>query len=886
MSKEVVQKTKETNKKKQRGPKTIIAEEPIKFKGDLFETKEIKTDYDDLDLSLKVKNRDEVVVERYNPDIDKGLTLPEVESRLMAGYVNKVSTGSSKTVLNILFTNVFTFFNILTFGIAAWLISAGAPVKQLDFLLVITANLVIGVIQEVKAKKTIDNLSLLSAPTAIVVRDNIEVEIAISSLVIDDIMRLNGGKQISADAVLRSGSIEVDESLLTGESDIIVKREGDPLYSGSYVVSGNGYAQVVAIGDDIYVQKLTSQAKKYRKPKSELFSSLRLIIRTVGVIILPMGAALFILMTNNSGLDYQDIVLKTSGAMIGMIPSGLFLLTSSALAVGVIRLAQNNTLVQELYVIEMLARVDVLCLDKTGTITDGSMNVHSTIEYENKTGLTFKNIVSILLNAQEEANLTSKALADRFGTARRLRSLEVIPFSSERKYSAASFEKYGTFVLGAPEFVIKKTNDNRDIFDEVDKQSKLGYRVLTVGHSKEVIKEGKIIGTVESLGLIMIEDTIRPDAIETIDYFKKSGVQVRVISGDNPLTVSRIAQRAGINGSNKYISLEGLTENEVIAAANEYIVFGRVSPNQKKILVEALKNNGHIVAMTGDGVNDILALREADTSIALASGSEAARNVAHLVLLDSNFSSMPKVVAEGRRVINNIQKLSGLFLAKTLFSILLAIVAIIAKGTYPISPNQLMPINFLVLGLPTFFYAMESNNDRVEGKFIVNVIKGALPGALVILINSLIIMGLRDVLGMSQEVNTTLIVLSATVTMFVLLLKISIPFNKFRFIIFSSMLIIFVSLVLFRPDIVNLVPFTRLEIMQGIDPLSVGQILLLIVLIQSTFPLLYILDNIIGWGKKLLNKIVSVLSHCKRRSKSFYFEIQKILYFYKKNYIK
>src|SRR5690554_6133357 len=859
MSKEVVQKTKETNKKKQRGPKTIIAEEPIKFNGDLFETREIKTDYDDLDLSLKVKNRDEVVVERYNPDIDKGLTLPEVESRLMAGYVNKVSTGSSKTVLNILFTNVFTFFNILTFGIAAWLISAGAPVKQLDFLLVITANLVIGVIQEVKAKKTIDNLSLLSAPTAIVVRDNIEVEIAISSLVIDDIMRLNGGKQISADAVLRSGSIEVDESLLTGESDIIVKREGDPLYSGSYVVSGNGYAQVVAIGDDIYVQKLTSQAKKYRKPKSELFSSLKLIIRTVGVIILPMGAALFILM-NNSGLDYQEVVEKTSGAMIGMIPSGLFLLTSSALAVGVIRLAQNNTLVQELYVIEMLARVDVLCLDKTGTITDGSMNVHSTIEYENKTGLTFKNIVSILLNAQEEANLTSKALADRFGTARRLRSLEVIPFSSERKYSAASFEKYGTFVLGAPEFVIKKTNDNRDIFDEVDKQSKLGYRVLTVGHSKEVIKEGKIIGTVESLGLIMIEDTIRPDAIETIDYFKKSGVQVRVISGDNPLTVSRIAQRAGINGSNKYISLEGLTENEVIAAANEYIVFGRVSPNQKKILVEALKNNGHIVAMTGDGVNDILALREADTSIALASGSEAARNVAHLVLLDSNFSSMPKVVAEGRRVINNIEKLSGLFLAKTLFSLLLAITAIIAKGSYPITPNQLMPINVLVLGLPTFLLAMESNNNKVEGNFLVNVIKGALPGAIVILINSLVIMGLKDLLFMTDEVNTTLIVLSATATMFILLLKVCLPFNKFRTVLFLTMFAVLIALVFFRPDFVSLVPFTSLDILPGVTPLSIGQILLLIVLVQSTFPLLYVLDNIVGWVKKLLNKIVGVLT--------------------------
>src|SRR5690554_404642 len=859
MSKEVVQKTKETNKKKQRGPKTIIAEEPIKFKGDLFETKEIKTDYDDLDLSLKVKNRDEVVVERYNPDIDKGLTLPEVEARLMAGYVNKVSTGSSKTVLNILFTNVFTFFNILTFGIAAWLISAGAPVKQLDFLLVITANLVIGVIQEIKAKKTIDNLSLLSAPTAIVVRDNIEVEIAISSLVIDDIMRLNGGKQISADAVLRSGSIEVDESLLTGESDIIVKREGDPLYSGSYVVSGNGYAQVVAIGDDIYVQKLTSQAKKYRKPKSELFSSLKLIIRTMGVIIIPIGITLFILMTNNR-LEYQEVVLKTSGAIIGMIPSGLFLLSSTALAVGVIRLAQNNTLVQELYVIEMLARIDVLCLDKTGTITDGTMSVHSTIELENKTGLTFKNIVSILLNAQEEANLTSKALADRFGTAKRLRSVETIAFSSERKYSAASFEKYGTFVLGAPEFVIKKTGNNDNFFSEVEKQAKLGYRVLVVGHSTEMIADQKLSGVVKPLGLIMIEDTIRPDAIETIEYFKKSGVQIRVISGDNPMTVSRVAQRAGIAGANKFISLDGLTDNEVIAAANEYIVFGRVSPNQKKILVEALKANGHTVGMTGDGVNDILALREADTSIALASGSEAARNVAHLVLLDSNFSSMPKVVAEGRRVINNIEKLSGLFLAKTLFSLLLAITAIIAKGSYPITPNQLMPINVLVLGLPTFLLAMESNNNKVEGNFLVNVIKGALPGAIVILINSLVIMGLKDLLFMTDEVNTTLIVLSATATMFILLLKVCLPFNKFRTVLFLTMFAVLIASVFFRPDFVSLVPFTSLDILPGVTPLSIGQILLLIVLVQSTFPLLYVLDNIVGWVKKLLNKIVGVLT--------------------------
>lgn len=862
MSKEIAEKieTKEKRKNK-RGPKTVYSEEPIKFKGDLFESKaKNKTEYDNLDLSLKVKDRDDVVVERYNPDTKKGLSLQEVEARLMAGYDNKISTGSSKTIVNILFTNIFTFFNILTFGIAGWIISAGA-FDQLDFLVVILANLIIGIIQEIKAKNTIDNLSLLSAPTAIVVRDSTEVEISIQSLVIDDIMKLNGGKQISADAVLKEGSIEVDESLLTGESDIIVKKPGDPLYSGSFVVSGTGYAQIVAVGDDIYVQKLTSQAKKYKKPRSELFGSLKLIISVIGFIIIPMGISLFLIMLRQpDALEYKEIVIKTSGAVIGMIPSGLFLLTSTALAVGVIRLAQNNTLVQELFVIEMLARTDVLCLDKTGTITDGTMTVNSTIEYDNPTNLSFKNIVSILLNAQEEENLTSKALKERFKTSRRLRHEEVIPFSSDRKYSAASFNKYGTFIMGAPEFVIKNNQTNKEFFKEVENQSKLGYRVLVVAHSKEMIKDGTITGKVSPLGLIMIEDTIRPDAIETIDYFKKSGVEIRVISGDNPITVSMIAQRSGIKGANKYISLEGLTDSEVIQAADEYIVFGRVSPNQKKILVEALKAKDHTVAMTGDGVNDILALREADTSIALASGSEAARNVAHLVLLDSNFSSMPKVVQEGRRVINNIQKLSGLFLAKTLFSVLLATVAIISKGNYPISPKQLMPINFLVIGLPTFFLAMESNNDIVEGSFLGNVLRGALPGAIVILINSLIILALNKTLNMTHEVNTTLIVLTATVTMFILLFKISQPFNKFRGIIFSIMFTLFLLVVFFRPDFIDLVPFYSLSISSQ-DPLSISQTLLLIVLIQSTYPLLYIFENLLGWIKRLLNKIVSVLTN-------------------------
>ncbi|HKL95513.1 MAG TPA: HAD-IC family P-type ATPase [Haploplasma sp.] len=848
--------------KKAKGPKTIITEAPIKLEGDPFGLDKPDTVQPDLDVNKKVKNRDQIVVKRYNPDVDKGLSLDEVESRIMAGAVNNSNVGSSKTIISILFTNIFTFFNLLTIGIAIWLVTASAPVRQFEFLVVVILNLIIGIIQEVKAKKTIDNLSLLSAPTAIVVRDGIEVEISINTIVIDEIFRLNGGKQITADAVVRSGTLEVDESLLTGESDIIIKKEGDPLYSGSYVVSGNAYAQVVAVGSDIYVQKLTNQAKKYKRPKSELFSSLNIIIRSVAVIIIPMGIALFMLMQRNAslGLSYNEIVLKTTGAMIGMIPSGLFLLTSSALAVGVIRLAENNTLVQELYCIEMLARVDVLALDKTGTITDGTMNVHSIIEFKNESGLTLKNAISAILNAQEERNLTSQALEERFGTARRIRSLAEIPFSSARKFSAVTFDKFGTFVLGAPEFVIKENNTNRQFFEEVDRQYKEGYRVLVVGHSKDSIEDNAVVGKVSPVGLIMIEDTIRPDAVETIAYFKESGVKIRVISGDNPITVSRIAQRAGIADFNKYISLDGLTDNEVIAAANEYVIFGRVSPTQKKLLVEALKDNGHTVAMTGDGVNDILALREADTSIALASGSEAARNVAHLVLLDSNFSSMPKVVREGRRVINNIQMLSGLFLAKTLFSVLLAIVAIIGKGAYPIEPSQLTPINILVIGIPTFFLAMESNNTRVEGNFLLNVIKGALPGALVILINSLIVFGLSGTLGMTTEVKTTLIVLSATVTMFILLLKISTPFNWFRATIFFTMLFIFFIIVFLRPDFAQLVPFMRLNILPDTDPLTPPQILLLIVLIQSTIPLLYILTNIVSWIKTAINKIVKVLT--------------------------
>lgn len=858
--------------KRQRGPKTIIKEELVQMKGDPLglhvplneEPKE------SLIVKDKVKNKDDIIVERYNPDVELGLSTDEVELRLMAGLSNISDTGSSKSIPNIVRSNIFTFFNFLNFSMFAWLISVGASITNVFFMGVITANITIGIIQEIRAKKTIDKLSLLSAPTAIVIRDSDEFEIAVHDVVIDDILFLSSGKQIPADSVVRQGSIEVNESLLTGESDPVIKKKGDTLYSGSFVVSGSCFAQATAVGKDIYIQKLTNQAKRYKKPQSDLLGSLKIIIRVVGVLILPLAGTLFYLMWTSYDWDpamtlaqrfasdeYALIVRQTAGAMIGMIPSGLFLLTSMALAVGVIRLAQNNTLVQELYCIEMLARVDTLCLDKTGTITDGTMTVKSIIEYKNETGLPLKNIISAMINAQNDQNLTSDALAERFGTAKRIRHKLLIPFSSSRKFSAVQFDRYGTFVLGAPEFVVK---ENYGFIErEVDKQSSEGYRVLVVAHSSGGIVETKVEGKIVPLALIMIEDTIRPDAIETIEYFKSHNVEVKVISGDNPATVSRISQRAGIANADKYISLEGMQDKEVVRSASRYTVFGRVSPQQKKLLIESMKNNGKTVAMTGDGVNDILALKEADTSIAMASGSEAARNVSHLVLLDSNFSSMPKVVSEGRRVINNVQRVSTLFLTKTIFSFLLAIIAITRNGNYPILPNQLILIDYLVIGIPSFFLVLESNNRLVVGRFLLNIVKAALPGALVVMINSLVIFGFEKSLAMSSTVVSTLIVISATVVSLMVLFRISTPFNKMRKILFFIMITLFFVAISFLPFWFDFAPFTSLEA-SALAPLSMPQILLLIVLAQAAFPLMYILSNLYGWIKTFVRTILNKLA--------------------------
>jgi cation-transporting ATPase E len=798
---------------------------------------------------------------------ETGLTYEQVLERKELGLTNYTKQGSTKTIRRIIFSNIFTFFNMLNIFIASMLIYVGAY-KDIFFIVIVTANTVIGIVQEIKAKRTIDKLSLLQAPVGIVFRDSREFEIDISEIVLNDILILKPGRQISADCIITEGIVEVDESLLTGESDSILKNVGDTLLSGSFVVSGVCKAEAVKIGKDAYVENLTKQAKVYKKPQSDLMKSLKIIVRIVGIFIIPVGATLFYFQYDGGvgNMPFDESVRATAGAVIGMIPSGLFLLTSLALAVGVLRLAQNNTLVQELYCIEMLARVDTLCLDKTGTITDGTMTVRSIIELEKNTKFAPKKIISEMMSAFKDRNQTSEALIEKFGLSTKEPNVtRLIPFSSKRKFSAVSLAKLGTFAIGAPEFVLSK-KDYAEIKDQIENYAKQGLRILIYATSTKQITNDEL-PEMKASALILIEDTIRPDAILTIEYFKTHNVDVKVISGDNPATVAHIAARAGIDNAEKYISLEGLSDKEVIGSALKYQVFGRVNPHQKMLLVKELKANGRTVAMTGDGVNDILALREADTSIAMASGSEAARNVSHLVLMDSNFSSMPKVVNEGRRVINNVQRVATLFLTKTIFSIILVIIALLTRGRYPITPSQLFMIDFLVIGLPSFVLSLQPNHEQVKGKFLSNVLSKALPGALTVGVQTLIIMWLArpNILNLTTEARSTLIVISATFTSFIVLYRVLKPFNALKRILFVTMFIIFVVAVIFLPEFFEFNAISKYYLrLSGSDVITemlpLPALLLLIVMLQSSSVLISFFIKLPGWIKKGFKGAIMKLS--------------------------
>lgn len=739
-------------------------------------------------------------IKRVKADPNTGLSVEQVVERINKGHVNKSSITNDKTYLSIFLNNIFTFFNILCIGVAVCLIIAGS-FKNLFFLVIMLANTGIGIVQEIRAKRTIDKLNLLTAPTTKVIRGGNEYDVTTEEVVIDDIALFTNGKQIVADCIIVDGNVEVNESLLTGESVAIKKGKGDELFAGSFISSGSCRARVDKIGDDCYVEQLSKKAKTYKKPKSELFNSLNSIIKVIGFLIIPIAILMYL---NNYKVfgGFSPAVTKTAGAVIGMIPSGMFLLCSVALTVSVVRLAQRKTLVQDLYCVEMLARVNVLCLDKTGTITDGTMKVFNCVEVQNKSGYTLKRIMGSFLSSLNDNNQTSQSLVHYFGYNKELKATATLPFSSTRKLSAVTFDGAGTYILGAPEFVLPNLKEGKHK-DIIDQYAKDGYRVLVLASSPNPISKGNLPTNRTLVAILVLEDHIRDDAIETIKWFKDNDVKIKIISGDNPLTVAEIAKRVGVDDTESFINLEGLSESQVIAAANKYTVFGRVTPEQKAILVKAMKAHGNTVAMTGDGVNDILALKESDCAIAMASGSDAVRSVSHMVLLDSKFSSMPQAVFEGRRVINNVQKSSALFFMKTLFTIIFSIIVLALGEPYPFAPLQLYMLEFCVIGIPSFFLALQPNKNRIKGKFIYNLFKNAIPGALTLLIN---VMACYGFVYLTQGTLDDTVLISSMATIVLtftgisMLNKLCQPFTVLTGILFSAMLTVTLCLTLFAAE--------------------------------------------------------------------------------------
>lgn len=762
---------------------------------------------------------------RFKMDLTTGLTPEQVEERTLQGFTNNTETKTSKSYAKILFSNIFTFFNIicLSCAIALWFVGSWSDTI---FMLIVVANTMISIIQEIKAKKTIDKLTLTNSNFTKVLRDGEQTEIYKKEVVVDDILILASGMQIASDSVVVEGSIEVNESLLTGESQPIRKNVGDSIMAGSFVSSGTCKAQVEKVGSANYIEKLSGKAKKYSKPKSELLASLTFIIRLIGIIIIPLGTLMFF---NNHKVydgDLFNTITKTTGSIIGMIPAGMFLLTSVALAVSVVRLAKKRTLVQELYCIEMLARVNVLCLDKTGTLTDGSMKVREMINISNNKydDKNITKIIASIVGAFHEANHTAIALKSFFGKGS-LTADKSIPFSSERKFMGCSFPRLGSFKIGAYEYVTK--NPSASLKRQAEEYASKGFRVLMLVESDKSFSNE--IAT--PIAFILLEDNIRKDASNTIKWFKENSVDIKVISGDNPVTVSEVARRVGIDNYDNYISLQGMSKQEVIEIADKYTIFGRVTPEQKATLVKALKAKGKTVAMTGDGVNDILALKEADCSVAIAAGSDAARSVSHLVLLDSNFSSMPSVVAEGRRVINNIQKSSSLFLMKTLFTIIVSVMVLLLGESYPFSPAQFMVLEYFVIGLPSFFLALQPNHNIIKGKFISNLLKNALPAGLTLVLNAIAMYIYNYFFGISPEVLATMASIAITCTGLIILFNLCRPFNLMRGILIFVMSTLALLIMLLLPGVLN---YTTL---------SITQLLFTIIVVETSYPVFCMLTK-------------------------------------------
>lgn len=796
-------------------------------------------------------------MEDQNKIIQEGLSSEDVKKRQKKNLVNYDTSVPTKSIKKILFDNFFTIFNFLNLFLGIIVFMAGS-FKNMIFLSVVIINTAISTIQEIHSKKVVDRLSVLASSKARVIRDEKRQEISINEIVIDDVLEFKTGSQIATDSIILKGTVQVNESFLTGEPDSIEKKEGDVLLSGSYIVSGNCAAKVIHVGEENYTAKISKDAKYVKKVNSEIMTSLNKIINFLTSAIIPIGIALFIVQLNVENLSLQSAVTKTVAAIIGMIPEGLVLLTSTVLAVSVVRLSKSKVLVQELYCIETLARVDTLCLDKTGTLTEGIMEVKDYIPI-NDSDTNMKNILSNISKFSEDENSTINAIKDYFKDV----TNEFVPvkkyaFSSKNKWSAITFENQGSYIIGAPEFILK--NNFKKYENTINKYTK-DYRVLVLAHTQSKIEKGNLPLDTDIIGLLLITDKIRKEAKDTLEYFYKQDVNIKIISGDNPITVSKIAKQVGVKNYDKYIDMSKITDKDsMLDIATNYTVFGRVTPTQKKELVLALKSKGKTVAMTGDGVNDVLALKAADCSIAMQNGSDATKNVAQLVLLDSNFASMPKVVAEGRRTINNIQRSASLFLVKTIYSTILALMFLFMGEAYPFVPIQLTLISTVTIGIPSFILALEPNNARIRGNFLRNVISKSLPTGITVALNIFIISILNKCNIISNDHYSSLCVIATSICGLILLFTLTrsrknedtiFPFSIFRMLIALSMSALLIFGVTYLGNFFNIAYIV--PILDKIAFIVIGSIIIFIIL-NLIFTRTLIIRKTMRIGKKLQKK--------------------------------
>lgn len=744
-------------------------------------------------------------VVRYFPTQDFGLSCDQVKERELVKLTNNTKIKSTKSYLSIFCKNIFTFFNFLWALIAIALFMVGAY-SDLIFIFVIVANTAVAIIQEIRAKITVEKLSIVTAPRIKTIRDGVEIEIASDKLVLDDIVILSNGDQVPADCVIVDGNIEVNESLLTGESNAIRKTKSDRLLSGSFLVAGKCYARVDKVGKDNYIWQMAARAKEFKAPSSNLFKDLNRLIKYIGISLVPIGLLTFLKEYMVPDSTIKNVIISTSGALTSMIPAGMFLLITVSLAVGVVKLSRKNTLVKDLYSIEMLARTNVLCLDKTGTITDGTMKVVDFVTF-GKRQANVKKLLSNVLYNQKSTNATSNAMIKEFGIESDCVALDTVEFSSERKYSITHLTSKKTYFLGATSKIKCKLTPEQKAF--IEEQQNKGLRVVALTECDGPYAPDMDGSKSSVIAFIVLEEKIRENAIETIQWFKENGVEIKIISGDDPATVAKIAQRVGVNNADKYVSLENFSLTEIEQMASEFTVFGRVTPEQKYTLVKALKNKGNVVAMTGDGVNDTLALKEADCSIAMADGSEVARSISKLVLLDSNFTALPAIVKEGRQVVNNVQNSSCLYLMKTFFAILLSVMTLIFGISYPFQPVNMFILEAFVIGLPSFILTFEPNNNQIKGNFIPQVMKKSIPRALLMFVNVIIVIFLSSRFTTLTEVEfKTLAVLTLTFTGFLNLVSLCWPMNLLKGATLGVSLFCIIFAIVFKGDFFMITTFT------------------------------------------------------------------------------